>query len=700
MEASAAHSWWPGLEGLRGIALIAVLIFHQDSDRIPGGYLSVSLFFTLSGFLITSLVLREVDRSGRLDVRRFWARRVRRLLPMAMIGLGFAVLVARVTRGEALLPSVASDVRWAAMNLANWRFVHTDTSYAHALTPPSPVTHYWSLAIEEQYYLVYPVVAGLALRWGRRGLGTLLVGLTAFSLVAQVLSGGGDRAYFGTDTRLAELAIGGLMAVLWTPKVRAAVGSSIDGLAAVAAVGVALLWWKLPIDSPRLFEGGLAVHSLLTAVLVVGATTGGRVTRIASFRPAVWLGGLSYGAYIIHYPMYLLLDEERTGLSSAPLFALRVVTSVVAAWGLRAAIERPVRFGGALTARRWQAPLGAVTALAIVVLLATALPRIGREDSTLEQAFAGGTTRVTSPVPTVTALPPVPTSPPVSPSSTVAGTPGPGASTGKGTATTRASGPAATTAPTKPGEPPRALKLLVAGDSTAGVWAGGMQRWAAAAGTASVDRTGGPGCVLHQEGVASLRPGWLYEPNAACVLLPSLIVDDAKRSNADAVVLMIGSIQLADWVATANVLPASILDAAYAARYRATFDRALDLLSQRLDVPILVATIAGPRWDPVSAPGSGDLTMNSADRARRLNQINASVVAEHPRARMVAVADAVDDGTGWVDMALHPDGLHIDEGKVPGVLDGGLNAVMRSAYQSIVGAQPALRRSGATIWWP
>jgi peptidoglycan/LPS O-acetylase OafA/YrhL len=678
--ASPGHTWWPGLEGLRAPGLIVVLIYHQDSKLVPGGYFSVSMFFTLSGFLITSLLMREQDRSGRIAVRRFWARRVRRLLPVAAIGLAFAAFVAWATRGEALLPSVGSDIRWAALNLANWRFIHEDASYAAALTDPSTVTHYWSLAIEEQYYLVYPVVALLALRWGgRRGLGLVLAGVTVASFAAQLAVGGGDRAYFGTDTRLAEIAIGGLAAVLWTPRVREAVGRRIDVAAALVAPAVVLLWWRLPLDSPRVFDGALLLHAVVISVIVIAVTEGGPAERLASWRPAVWLGGLSYATYVVHFPMYLLLDADRTGLHGVALLAVRVAATLGSAWVLTALVERPVRFGGAFRAERWHAPVAAVSAIGIVLLAATAMPEVGRDDTALEAAFAPDLpTSVTAPVRTVDSLPPVEST---APSTTATGAP-----------TTR---PTPTTL-----EAPRALKLLMAGDSTAGVWADGWLQWAEDTGYASPDRTGGPGCVLHQEGFAALRPGWLYQPDVGCTVLPDLIVADAKRSKVDVVILMIGSMELSDWVPSADALPTSILEPGFAARYRATFDRALDILTTQLDVPILVATVPGPRWNPEEAPGIGDLTMNSVVRARRFNEINASVVAEHPRARMVPFAEAVDLADGWIDPRLHTDGLHVDPDEVPALLDGELGRALRAAYQSVIAAEPGLRRPGATIWWP
>jgi peptidoglycan/LPS O-acetylase OafA/YrhL len=700
--AAATHTWWPGLEGLRGLGLIVVLISHQQGTIFLGGYLSVSMFFTLSGFLITTLLLREWERSGRIDLRRFWSRRVRRLLAMAMAGLLLAVAVARATRGEALLPPIASDIRWAALNLANWRFINTDTSYQAVMSMPSPVTHYWSLAIEEQYYLLYPVIAAVALRWGRRSLGMALGVMTIGSLVAQLIVGGGDRAYFGTDTRLAELAIGGLLAVLWTEEVRLAIRLRyIDAVAVVAGIGVALLWWRLPLDSPRLWHGGMLLHSILVGLLVIGATEEGLVARLTSYRPIVWLGGLSYACYIVHFPLYQLLDEERTGLSGVALFAVRVAASLGLATALRQLIERPVRFSGAFKAARWQGPVAALSAIGVVLVMGTALPHVGRANTALEEAFTNdGGISVRSPVPDVVQLP---TTSSIPSDGTTSSTVATGSSVPGSTATTKA-GPAATTPPggatTATTEKPRALKLLMAGDSTAGVWADGMQQWASDKGYASVDRTGGPGCVLHQEGLAYMRPGWLYQPNPGCLLLGDLIVQDARKDNADAVVLMIGTIQLADWVIADGAPHTSLLDASYANRYRATFDAVLDQLSTQLNVPIFVATVPGPRWVPVDAKGTGDLTVNSIVRSRRLNQINASVVAEHPRARMVDFASYVSDPDGWVDMSLHPDGVHIDPRKVPGVLDRGLMDQLRAAYRSVVTAVPSVRKPGATIWWP
>jgi peptidoglycan/LPS O-acetylase OafA/YrhL len=681
-------TWWPALEGLRGFGLMVLLIGHHDPDAIAGAFLTVSMFFTLSGFLITTLLLREREKTGRIAIKAFWFRRARRLLPTAMVGLLLASLVAYATRSSAVMGSVASDIKWAALNMANWRFVSTHSQYAEVMAVPSTVGHYWSLAIEEQYYLIYPLLALLALRFGRRGLGMSLGVLTIGSMVAQIVTHGGDRAYYGTDTRLAEIAIGGLAAVLWAGPLREKVEPYMGVIGPIAGAGAFAMWATLPLDSPFVFRGGVVLHATLSSAFMIALTTGGWLGRPLEFRPLQWLGKISYAAYVVHLPIYLYLDADRVGFGGIGLLLVRTAATLVVSALVVQLVEDPVRTGQALRSFRWQAPLATACIVGVVLLVATSLPEVGRKPSELELFTAGRQTDpklVTAPVPDVVELP---DTVPDATSTTVAQD------------QTTSPQPNAAPVTTAPQEPARALKLLAAGDSTAGAWGAGMQQWGAAHGFASVDRSGGPGCVLFAPGKAYLRPGWVYTPTPGCAGLTDLVISDAKQSQPDAMVLIIGSMQMADWVEQDGAPAFSLGDPSYDARYRAAFSQALDRFTAELRIPILVATIPTPDWQPTNAPGEGPMTANNPARTRRLNEINRSVVQSHPGTRMVDFAGYVSLPDGHVDPALHPDGLHIDPNLVPGIMDRGLADEMRAAYRSVLSANAVPRRPGRTIWWP
>lgn len=207
----------PALDGLRAVAVLAVLAYHQNAQLVPGGWLGVSLFFTLSGFLIARVVIDEVAGTGRLSVRDFWVRRVRRLLPASLLALVMALVVARINDG-AITATVAGDVRSALFYVTNWRFIFNDSVYANVEVAPSPVLHYWSLAIEEQFYIVFPLVMAVFVR-RVRALSILLGLVVVVGLVQQLRLDDVDRIYFGTDTRAPELAVGVALAYAW-PQLR------------------------------------------------------------------------------------------------------------------------------------------------------------------------------------------------------------------------------------------------------------------------------------------------------------------------------------------------------------------------------------------------------------------------------------------------------------------------------------------------
>ncbi len=357
------------LDGVRAVAVGLVLAHHGGVPGVSGGFIGVDVFFVLSGFLITSLLLDELGRTGRIDLKEFWIRRARRLLP-ALLVMVAAVLALRELFAPEAIAALRDDAVAAFLWMANWSFVAQRSDYFSQGAPPSPLQHTWSLGVEEQFYLVWPlmlaaVVAVLALRAAPtvRTVRIVVVVLAAIgvagSAAASVLLVSGDtvnRVYYGTDTRVQALLIGAAAAALlvrdwssltlcgtlirsrwrrWAAWTVSVLGLVLLALIAHYATGAA--------DEFRL---GLLPAAAAAAVMVVAPVAldrGGPVARVLACRPLVWLGAISYGVYLWHWPVFLVLSGERTGWSGWSLFALRcAVTVAVAAvsWWI---VEQPVR---------------------------------------------------------------------------------------------------------------------------------------------------------------------------------------------------------------------------------------------------------------------------------------------------------------------------------------------------------------------
>ncbi|MFO7279022.1 MAG: acyltransferase [Thermoanaerobacterales bacterium] len=364
----------PALDGIRGLAVAAVLLFHAGFPWARGGFLGVSTFFTLSGFLITSLLLVERRATGRVALGRFWSRRLRRLFPAAALTLVGVAAGSRVA-GALATEGLAGDLLAALGQVANWRFVLDGQSYGDLFAAPSPVLHFWSLAIEEQFYWLFPLVTVGALALGRGSLrvyAAVLAALVAVAAAATAVHGvdGWSTAYYATYVRMAEVLLGALLAVAATAgalhRPAVARAAAVAGVPALAVTAWA--WWAVDHRSPALARGGLLAYAVASTALVAGASVPGPVRRALSWAPLRLLGVVSYGVYLVHWPIFLVLDADRTGLGRAPLFALRVAVTLAVAAISYVAVERPIRRG-------WSPPrvpmpavaTGAVAAAALVV---------------------------------------------------------------------------------------------------------------------------------------------------------------------------------------------------------------------------------------------------------------------------------------------------------------------------------------------
>lgn len=361
LTTSVRAARFAGLDGLRAIAVGAVLVYHLTPGVLRGGFLGVDLFFVISGFLITSLLLRERGETGHISLVTFWRRRARRLLPALGLLLLATCSAAWVIGGDVLV-GLASQVLGALTFSSNWLDITGDRSYFDA-TSPDLFRNLWSLAVEEQFYLVWPLaVLGLALLPGRVWR-LAIVGLLATASVtamALLYAPGGDatRVYYGTDTHSFGLTIGALVALAaheWVPQ-RSAWSRTAPRVApAVATVGlagIAAAMVFLPEDAPFGYRGGLALVSVCAAVTIGAAIVpDSPVGRMLDAAPLRWVGERSYGLYLWHWPVFVLVLSAlptwpRSGASGWALGGIALAITVVAAWFSYRFVEQPVRRRG------------------------------------------------------------------------------------------------------------------------------------------------------------------------------------------------------------------------------------------------------------------------------------------------------------------------------------------------------------------
>ena len=415
----------PGLDGVRAIAVTAVLLFHANPDWLPGGFLGVDIFFTLSGFLITSLLLSELGDSGGIKFGRFYQRRAKRLLPaLFLVLIGTSLLAMTVAQDAA--QRVREDAIAAFVYSTNWWYVLHGQSYFEATGRPPMLQHLWSLAVEEQFYLVWPLLLfGLWRLGGVRGvrIGAWVGALasTALMTVLAVRSGmpdGSDasRVYFGTDTHAMTLLVGAAVATLWSPErislLTARGRQVVSGLGVVSLVALmAVLWFVGPLTS-ALYRGGFLVVGLITAAVVASsAVTGTPFARALGVAPLRYLGDRSYGIYLWHWPVFMVLrpgiDLNADGLGvQAVRFGL---TLALAELSYRY-VEMPIRRGAlgrawaswkasGTRAHAWRAGIATATAVGVVVVLGAGLS--SAHEPSAEDDLAGITSVGDSALPTV-----------------------------------------------------------------------------------------------------------------------------------------------------------------------------------------------------------------------------------------------------------------------------------------------------------
>jgi peptidoglycan/LPS O-acetylase OafA/YrhL len=600
----------PALDGLRGLAVAAVLLYHQNVSWMHGGYLGVDLFFVLSGYLITSLLVTEWQASGTIALRAFWARRARRLLPallalliaVAMFGPPFATVQQRA--------GLRLDVVATLGYVANWRAIVSGHAYMDRFSVASPLMHTWSLAIEEQWYLVWPllVVAVLRGRGGLRRLGGVAVGLTV------VTAGWGwwitrsgisvSRGYYGTDTRAPSLLIGALLAIALTahPVVRGRLAVwSLHAAAVLGAGIIGWLWVTTPTDSPSLFHGRLLLGAVCAAAVIADVVQPGPglLARACSWRPLMTIGLVSYGVYLWHWPVFLVLDPARTTLRGWPLFGLRCVVTGLLATTSYVLLERPIRLGAA---RRWPVALryGTAPAAAAAALVGVVVVTAGAATGPSLESIASRIHR----------------SPPPPTAASLAGR----------------------------------TRVMVSGDSTAMMLAVGFGSSGDAIAGLQISDAAALGCGLLRDGTVDHAGVWQAEPTR-CNWDNAWSRHLVATYRPDVVVFLTGVWDLPDRRIAGELLrPGNV---AYGRYFTAELDSLLKLLSPN---GAHIALLTSPYY--TRAPSADrDRALGDPHRVDAMNNLLRVYASTHPTTTTV-----IDYGA-WIDAhdsaTLRPDGVHL-----------------------------------------
>lgn len=355
MKNKLKHRYMGGLDGLRALSVLAVIAYHMNLTFAGGGFLGVGIFFVLSGYLITDLLIQEWEDTNSINLKNFWVRRAKRLLP-AMISVLVVILGYVFFFQPALLQETRMDAVAALFYFSNWWSVFHQQSYFDSFANPSLLKHFWSLAVEEQFYLIWPLIVTAALRIGK---GTkVLYGITLLLAASSILCMGliyhtgtdPSRVYYGTDSRAFALLFGAILACVWPSRQLSGSGSKalgifLDGIGTFALIFLFLCVIYVNQYEEFLYTGGLALFSLVSVVLITAlAHPATLLGKWIGVRPLRWIGLRSYGMYLWHYPIIQLTTPASQANEVHPL---RIVLQLVLIFAVSALsyhfIERPIR---------------------------------------------------------------------------------------------------------------------------------------------------------------------------------------------------------------------------------------------------------------------------------------------------------------------------------------------------------------------
>jgi peptidoglycan/LPS O-acetylase OafA/YrhL len=621
------------LDGLRAVSLLILMGYHFGVGWLQGGFFGLDIFYVLSGYLITGLLLGEYRRRGGVKLSAFWLRRARRLLPALVIVLVVVALMVRFAEPQGLFPDFRISALSALFYFSNWWQIVASSNYFTTVGPVYPLAHTWSLAVEEQFYLVWPLVVVAVMHLSRtfvRGIKVLLI-LSAVGAAASAFemahlygpSANLTRLYFGTDTHAQSILIGAVLACSMT-LIEMRRGTSgmapaaaspvlrwfLTALAVAGFAGMLTLTYTLVGTSSFDYRGGFALSGLSAAAMIIGAVCvrGGPIARLLSWRPLVWMGTVSYGAYLWHYPVFVFLDFDRTGLFGLPLLAVRFALTFVLAALSYYLVERPVMMGTFWRTLKAIPPYVAMTAVTVVVVLvATLAPGVEvPADATTSHAIKAEEQAIQ-----------------------VNNFDGAG----------------------------NRVRVLIVGDSLSLTVAVGLARYAQDYGVDLGGRSH-TGC-----GVAVALPvnvhGVVGTPFPGCPMWPTWWTQDVKQLHPQVVGLVIG------WWETADRMYQGrwqhLGDPAFDAYETAQLEKAVTILSSQ---GARVALFAAPYFHSGDQPNGEPWDQDAPERVDRLNQIMASVARRHPGVVSVIPLHKYLDPHGTFTWSIdgnvvrQPDGIH------------------------------------------
>jgi peptidoglycan/LPS O-acetylase OafA/YrhL len=624
------------LDGLRAVALLIIMGFHFGVGWLQGGFFSLDIFYVLSGYLITGLLIGEFRKRRRIKLSAFWLRRARRLLPALLIVLVVVTLLVRFVAAPGTYPGYRMDALSALFYFSNWWQIAASGNYFNQTGAISPLTHTWSLSLEEQFYLVWPLVVLLVMRacsTFRRGVRSLLV-LSAVGTVVSAVemallykpNTDPTRLYFGTDTHAQSILIGACVACVLTlvqlrrggegmaPEAASPWARTtlvVCGLAgfAVTFVRSSRLTGNTPFD----YRGGFAVSALSAAAVIVAAicVPRGPIARVLATRPLVLLGTISYGAYLWHFPVSVFVDPARTHTSGLSLLAIRFAITVVLAAASYRLVERPVMYGTFWRSVRSITPALAVMGVTVAVVVAgTVVP--------------------------ATAAPRIPT---VMPAAEHAALAEAGAFT------------------------KHPIRFYLVGDSLAvtmgiGLEVDSVQRY----GVKLIDKAV-LGCDLDDLPTISTTNGAVDDPESACQAWPSLWAHQMAAFHPEVTGLLMGRWDILDHVYEGHLV--NITQPAWYKHNEDEIEHAVEVLSSG-GAHVLLFTM--PYIDPINESIDGTLSPeDSPVRVRDFNRILTEVAARHPGVVTVVDLNRILDPHGQFQAAIDgitvrwADGIHISK---------------------------------------
>ncbi|MFN3255062.1 MAG: acyltransferase family protein [Ilumatobacter sp.] len=651
-------AYQPALDGVRALAVVAVLLFHAEVAGFDGGYLGVSVFFTLSGFLITSLLAAETEANGHVALGNFYARRARRLLPASVLLVLLVLIASVVTDWFDAVAELRAHVIGSLLQVANWVFLANDGSYQELLQQAagtaSPLEHYWSLAIEEQFYWLWPIAFVALWRAGRtlRGRVRLLGAVTlVFVIAAPVIAAvwGSDAAYWASPARAAEILVGAFVAV-------AIIGRRLDPrlwvLAPLMLVVLAVCIVTFPTAGGPAYSGWLPAIGAASALLLLGLQVDSPVRRACSIAPMVWLGKISYGVYLFHWPIFVVMNEDRMGFDGPALLVVRLAVTLIAAQLSYLLYEQPIRRASHLTVRPtmgWAA--GATAAVVAITVVVVPGPASDYWSINSDAADAAALDVDDAPLEALTADPSADTG-------TATETPAPhdtanDTNVAPASTTPTTTTPPATTLPPIP-ELSRPVRIIVAGDSTAEAIGAGVINWASVLpDVAQAELNIEKGCGFIRGGDYRVDDEWFEVRDACRDWLERKLPDRVAEANPDVVMMMTTSFDVLDhrFDDGDGASPAELRDL-----ITADFARATDeALQGGADTVVWIkAPLPNPLW---FSRGSDQ---EQPDRHAVLHSIMEELAAERPDDVYVVDLIAYFDESGLVDdVDARPDGVHL-----------------------------------------